>query len=139
MIKRILADYAQNIAHHYPVVTIIGPRQSRKTTPARSVFSYKPYANLEHPVTRSFASEDPTAFLTQYPEGAVFDEIQRVLELLSYIWVTRLSPLKSKPAKPLLQIISRNCSCFIIWDSPASNKVLLFMPAMLNKIDMKEP
>ncbi|MBU4263101.1 MAG: ATP-binding protein [Proteobacteria bacterium] len=87
MIPRILAEYAAAIFTKYPVVTVTGPRQSGKTTLARATFADKPYANLENPVTRQFAQEDPLAFLNQYPEGAVIDEIQRVPDLLSYIQV----------------------------------------------------
>ena len=87
MIPRIMARYAASVFAKYPVVTITGPRQSGKTTLARATFADKPYANLENPVTRQFASEDPVAFLNQYPDGAVIDEIQRVPDLLSYIQV----------------------------------------------------
>lgn len=69
------------------MVTVTGPRQSGKTTLVRSTFSDKPYANLENPVVRQFAIEDPVGFLKQYPEGAVLDEIQRAPELLSYLQV----------------------------------------------------
>lgn len=36
---------------------------------------------------RDFATSDPVAFLEQYPEGAILDEIQEVPTLLSYIQV----------------------------------------------------
>jgi hypothetical protein len=87
MIPRQLAKHAATVFAQYPVVTITGPRQSGKTTLARATFADKPYANLESPVTRQFAEEDPVAFLGQYPEGAIIDEIQRVPDLLSYIQV----------------------------------------------------
>lgn len=87
MISRAMAGYASYAFSKYPVVTITGPRQSGKTTLARTVFAAKPYANLEHPVTRQFAEDDPVGFLAQYPDGAVIDEIQRVPTLLSYIQV----------------------------------------------------
>lgn len=87
MIKRTLADYALQMAEKYPVVTITGPRQSGKTTLARQAFPDKPYANLEHPVTRAFAQDDPAGFLAQFRNGAIIDEIQRVPLLLSYIQV----------------------------------------------------
>ncbi len=87
MIARTLAEYAVDAFTKYPVLTITGPRQSGKTTLARNTFADKPYANLEHPVTRQFAEEDPLAFLNQYPSGAIIDEIQRVPDLLSYIQV----------------------------------------------------
>ncbi|MFA7230942.1 MAG: ATP-binding protein [Victivallaceae bacterium] len=87
MIIRTLESYAKQMAKVYPVVTITGPRQSGKTTLVKSAFNQLPYVNLEHPVTRDFAKNDPVAFLEQYPDGAVLDEIQRVPELLSYIQV----------------------------------------------------
>lgn len=87
MIPRALAGFAASAFKKYPIVTITGPRQSGKTTLAKATFPDKPYANLEHPVTRQFALEDPVAFLNQYPDGAIIDEIQRVPELLSYLQV----------------------------------------------------
>ena len=64
---------------------VIGPRQSGKTTLVRLVFNDKPYANLENPDIRRFAMEDPRGFLSNYPQGAVLDEIQRAPELFSYL------------------------------------------------------
>ena len=72
-------------AGSYPVVTILGPRQSGKTTLVRQLFPQKPYVSLENPDDRSFAEQDPRAFLDAYPEGAILDEIQRLPILLSYI------------------------------------------------------
>jgi len=85
MIQRTITPVLKKLAGQYPVVTITGPRQSGKTTLCRATFPDKPYVNLENPDTRSFASTDPRGFLSSYPEGAIFDEIQRAPELLSYI------------------------------------------------------
>jgi predicted AAA+ superfamily ATPase len=68
-----------------PVVTVVGPRQSGKTTLVREVFPEKPYRNLEDPDVRAFAAEDPRGFLGGLRDGAVLDEIQRLPELLSYL------------------------------------------------------
>ena len=75
------------IVHDYPVVSIIGPRQSGKTTLVRELFPQMPYVNLEAIDTQELAKKDPRAFLGKYPEGAILDEIQRVPDLLSYIQV----------------------------------------------------
>ena len=82
--RRITSEIKQ-LALEYPVITIIGPRQSGKTTLARYVFPEKPYVNLEDIDIRNLASQDPRSFLENYPRGAIIDEIQRVPDLLSYI------------------------------------------------------
>src|SRR3990167_6574575 len=71
----------------YPVVTVTGPRQSGKTTLVRRLCDQYPYVDLEKPDVRAFALEDPNAFLGQYPNGLIIDEVQNVPSLLSYIQV----------------------------------------------------
>lgn len=88
MIQRHILPVLSARAAQWPVVTVTGPRQSGKTTLCRQAFPDKPYANLERPDTRDFARTDPRAFLKQFSDGAVIDEIQRVPELLSWIQVT---------------------------------------------------
>lgn len=84
-VPRRIASHLKKIASSMPVVAVTGPRQSGKTTLCRSVFPDKPYVTLEALDQRSFALEDPRAFLRQYQDGAVLDEIQRAPELLSYL------------------------------------------------------
>lgn len=85
MFQRDIEKELADLASDYPVVTVIGPRQSGKTTLVQRGFPHKPYANLEALDTRQLALSDPRAFLEQYPQGAILDEIQRAPELLSYI------------------------------------------------------
>jgi len=85
MIKRHITKELREAARECPVVTILGPRQSGKTTLARMTFPRKPYASLEDLDTRAIASTDPRGFLASFPRGAILDEIQRAPELLSYI------------------------------------------------------
>lgn len=86
MIPRILAEAALAAFKQYPVVTLTGPRQSGKTTLARSAFDL-PYVNLEAPDEREFALGDPRGFLAAYKDGAIIDEIQRAPELTSWLQV----------------------------------------------------
>ncbi|MGD2169471.1 MAG: ATP-binding protein [Chlamydiota bacterium] len=85
MFQREILKELKSLAKQYPVVTIVGPRQSGKTTLVRYAFPEKPYANLEELDTRNLAISDPRGFLDLYPEGAILDEIQRAPQLLSYI------------------------------------------------------
>jgi len=85
MITRDLAAHLKYLSGKYPVVSIMGPRQSGKTTLSKIVFPNKSYVNLEELDLRQFASEDPRGFLAMYPGGAIFDEIQYVPDLFSYI------------------------------------------------------
>ena len=73
------------LSTEFPVVSIYGPRQSGKTTLARLAFPDKRWVSLEDPDMRSRAIHDPRGFLAMFPDGAIFDEIQRVPELLSYL------------------------------------------------------
>lgn len=85
MIHRKAETELRILATQFKAVAVTGPRQSGKTTLVRKVFSNKPYANLENPDIRKFAMEDPRGFLSNYPNGAVLDEVQRVPELFSYL------------------------------------------------------
>lgn len=84
-IPRTLAARLRGAAKRHPLVTLTGPRQSGKTTLARATFPAKPWVSLEDPDVRSFALEDPRGFLARHIEGAIFDEVQRAPELLSYL------------------------------------------------------
>lgn len=73
------------LAQGFPVVAITGPRQSGKTTLAKSAFPDKPYLSLEDPDIRAIAEADPRRLLLNYPDGAIFDEAQRAPQLFSYL------------------------------------------------------
>lgn len=85
MITRDITAELVRSAAEYPVVTILGPRQSGKTTLARMTFPDKPYFSLEDPDIRRAAESDPRDFLGRLEGGAILDEIQRLPALLSYV------------------------------------------------------
>lgn len=87
MISRDLAPYIQERAKKIPVLAITGPRQSGKTTLAKSLFPHYTYVTLENLSTRALAQKDPQGFLAQFDgaPGVILDEIQQAAELLSYI------------------------------------------------------
>ena len=85
MIDRHITPHLRKLSSQYPAMTLIGPRQSGKTTLVKALFPNKPYVTLEDPDQRRFATDDPRGFLLQYAGGAIFDEIQRAPELPSYL------------------------------------------------------
>jgi hypothetical protein len=85
MIDRDIQTELTKSRKEYPVICITGPRQSGKTTLARAAFPELPYVSFEEPVTRDVFTEDPKGFLSRYTDGAVFDEVQHVPELPSYL------------------------------------------------------
>lgn len=87
MIRRNLTLHVQQSAQWFPVVAVLGPRQSGKTTLVQTVFSKHAYVSLEDLNMRDLALRDPRAFLYDFAneQGLILDEIQHVPELLSYI------------------------------------------------------
>jgi len=85
MIERDSENSVRTLLRGFPIVTLTGPRQSGKTTLAKTIFYDRPYASLEDPDIRQTAMNDPRSFLERFPDGAVLDEVQRCPELLSYL------------------------------------------------------
>ena len=84
-IKRDISDEVISMSKLYPVVTILGPRQSGKTTLAKMLFEDKPYVSMESPDIRELAISNPRGFFETFEDGAIIDEIQKVPSLFSYI------------------------------------------------------
>jgi predicted AAA+ superfamily ATPase len=85
MIKRNLTETINRAIKQFPVLTVTGPRQSGKTTLLKSQFPEYGYVNLEEPDIREWAENDPRNFLNEYKKNVIFDEIQRVPSLFSYL------------------------------------------------------
>lgn len=85
MIRRQLEEKLRKSTSQFPIVSLVGPRQSGKTTLVRNLFPDYQYISLEDPDHQLFAREDPRHFLDTYPERIILDEAQRVPELFSYL------------------------------------------------------
>jgi predicted AAA+ superfamily ATPase len=82
LIEEILPRYSR-----FPVVALLGPRQSGKTTLSKHFFKQHLYVSLEDPAIRELAMEDAKGFLRKYDNahGLIIDEFQYAPQILSYI------------------------------------------------------
>lgn len=97
MVKREITKKLIQLSEKFPVVVVVGPRQSGKTTLVKATFPKKEYVNLEEPDTRLFAQNDPRAFLADRKYGIIIDEAQRVPDIFSYIQsIVDSNPLPGK-------------------------------------------
>lgn len=90
MIYRKLYSKIREHVSSIPVIAILGPRQSGKTTLAKAAFPEYKFISLEDKQTREQASNNPKQFLDDLNNetGVILDEIQYVPDLFSYIKMT---------------------------------------------------
>ncbi len=87
IIKRQISEHLQKMLTKFPIVSLTGPRQSGKTTLLKSVFTNYKYYNLERIDIRDIIMADPMGFLNSAGPYVIFDEVQNLPELFSYIQV----------------------------------------------------
>jgi predicted AAA+ superfamily ATPase len=85
LVNRHITKHIQAQKSKFPIIAVTGPRQSGKTTLLKNIFSDYRYISLENPDARAFATEDPNGFLNEYNYKVIFDEVQRVPLLFSYL------------------------------------------------------
>ncbi len=85
--ERSAAARLVHLSRIFPVVVVTGPRQSGKTTLARTAMPGHAYVSLEDPDVRQRAVADPRGFLAAHAAagGLILDEAQRAPQLLSYL------------------------------------------------------
>ena len=84
-INRRCEEELERLRNEFPILAIVGPRQSGKTTLAKKAFPGYTYVSLEDPDRREFARDDPRGFLGRYSQDVIIDEVQRVPPLMSYL------------------------------------------------------
>ncbi|HVZ97695.1 MAG TPA: ATP-binding protein [Chitinophagaceae bacterium] len=87
LIKRQILSEVKLLATQFRALSIIGPRQSGKTTLCQLAFGNKPYVNFENPATEAEALTDVAGFLKKFPDGAILDEVQRVPDIFRRLQV----------------------------------------------------
>ena len=85
MYYRRLTERVQKSATYNPIVAILGPRQSGKTTLAKMAFPNYAYYSFENMDVQALVQADLKAFLKNVTGkgGVIFDEFQRVPQLLN--------------------------------------------------------
>ena len=102
MYKRYSADAVKTALADTPVVFIMGPRQSGKTTLAKSLVDDSwDYITLDNPEQLDLIRTDPSGFIRNLPkEHTVLDEIQRMPEL--FVRIKQSVDENRKPGRFLL-------------------------------------
>lgn len=132
--KRVLEDKIKLLFRQFPLLAIVGPRQSGKTTLSKMAFPDLPYVNLEDIEQRAFAIDDPKGFLQQYSQGAILDEVQNTPDLFSYLQV--FVDDKNKPS----QFVLSGSQNFILNDKIAQSlagrvAITTLLPLTLKEVD----
>ena len=85
MFDRLLESHIQKLIKQYKCITLIGPRQSGKTTLAKKLFPNFQYFTFESPDSRDAFESDPRGFLKGLKGSCIFDEVQKLPIILSYL------------------------------------------------------
>src|SRR5665647_2828451 len=88
-IPRDMTNLILNGAKQIPVVAIIGPRQSGKSSLAKELFKNHMYLDMQDAELFEFANTDPKGFLLNYKNkhGIIIDEAQYAPKLFGQIKV----------------------------------------------------
>ena len=88
-IKRNLTKIIESGAKQIPILAIIGPRQSGKSTLIKKIFPNYTYLDMQDAEIFDFANKDPKGFLNAYKneKGVIIDEAQYAPNLFSQLKV----------------------------------------------------
>ncbi|MGV8093606.1 MAG: ATP-binding protein [Mangrovibacterium sp.] len=100
IIERKITRHLTDMLTKFPVLSLTGPRQSGKTTLLKHVFPHYQYFNMERVDHREMVLTDPIGFLKSAGPKIIFDEVQNVPELFSFIQV--MSDERNTPGQYIL-------------------------------------
>lgn len=133
-IDRHITDKLKELTGSFPVITLTGPRQSGKTTLLKKVFPGYKYVNFEDPEQRVLFTTDPKGFLRIYNDHVIFDEVQRIPDIFSYIQL--YADEKPDPGKFILS----GSQSFLLSEKISQSlagrtAVLSLLPLSINELD----
>lgn len=85
LLPRLLAPVIREALTDTPVVCVVGPRQSGKTTLVQHLAPERAFFSLDENNYYQTAVLDPSGFVSALPDAATVDEVQRVSALLPAI------------------------------------------------------
>lgn len=88
ILPRTLAAAIRTALTDTPVVCLVGPRQSGKTTLAQILDARRRFVSLDDLDYRRTAQDDPHGFLAELPDFVAIDEVQKAPDLLSAIKIS---------------------------------------------------
>ena len=132
LINRNLEREIRELLLFYPVLTIVGPRQSGKTTLCQNMFHEYTYVNLEDADMREIVMNDPKKFLLSDPVGMIIDEAHNCPELFSYVQVIA----DQKTGRKFILTGSSNFSMLenITQSLAGRTAILTLLPLSLNEL-----
>ena len=83
--ERKISSKIEDIVEHFPALVLTGARQAGKTTLLRALFPDHRYISLDLPAHADLAENDPSAFLSRYPDPVVIDEVQYAPKLFRHL------------------------------------------------------
>ncbi len=83
--KRNIENKIRYLLKYFPVVTILGARQTGKTTLSKQIGSNWQYFDLENPTHYDQMQYDPSFIFKQYPDSLIIDEAQELPELFKVL------------------------------------------------------
>ena len=85
MLTRALLEELHRKLRNFPILVILGPRQSGKTTFIRHALAEWRYLDLEKPSDLAPLQSDPERRLEQLGDRLIFDEAQRLPQIFSLL------------------------------------------------------
>ena len=85
LFPRLLAPVIREALADTPVVCVLGPRQTGKTTLVQQLAPDRAYISLDETNYHRTAVEDPEGFIASLPDAVTLDEVQRAPGLLPAI------------------------------------------------------
>ncbi|WP_457755878.1 ATP-binding protein [Thermodesulfatator indicus] len=76
--KRLLTERIKRALSFFPVVAIVGARQTGKTTLVKHEFPKRKYFSLDSPEVRALLESDPHGFISAQEDPLTLDEVQKV-------------------------------------------------------------